>query len=210
MVTIATKPMSAAEFFEFVHRPANAGRWFELERGEVIELPPPGKKHGFVCNVLAWLLTNYSIQATRGYVCTNDTGMVVEEHPDTVRGVDVSYYDDDADAATMETGYAYLPPLVAAEVLSPSDKPGRVLRRISEYLKRNVSLVWIIDPENRTATTYRRGRDPVTLDETQELAGEDVLPGFSCRVAELFRSPGGRRGRAKKNGKGPRGKKPRR
>jgi Uma2 family endonuclease len=83
-----------------------------------------------------------------------------------------------------------------------------VLRRISEYLKRKVLLVWIIDPENRTATTYRHGRDPVTLDEAQELTGEDVLPGFGCRVAELFRSPGGRRGRAKKNGKGPRGKKP--
>jgi hypothetical protein len=43
MSVVTTKRMTAEEFFEFVHRPENANRWFELVRGEVIELPPPMK-----------------------------------------------------------------------------------------------------------------------------------------------------------------------
>ena len=44
----ATARMTADEFLEFVNRPENEGRWFELVRGEVIELSPPTKKHGVV------------------------------------------------------------------------------------------------------------------------------------------------------------------
>src|ERR1043166_7760862 len=134
MATAATKLMTATEFYDFVHLPKNAGRFFELERGEVIELPPPGRLHGFVCNIMAWLLTNYSVDRGHGFVCTNDTGVIVERRPDTVRGADVSFYDEEGDATTIEHGYSLRPPLVVAEVLSPNDKPGLLLRRISEYL----------------------------------------------------------------------------
>lgn len=30
----------------------------------------------------------------RGHVCTNDTGLIVERDPDTVRGADVTLYDE--------------------------------------------------------------------------------------------------------------------
>ena len=35
-------------------------------------------------------------------------------------------------------------------------------------------------------TVYRTADQARTLEETDTLAGEDVLPGFSCRVADLF------------------------
>jgi len=41
--------MNAEQFYDWVHRPANYYRFFELERGEVIEMPPPGGVHGVVC-----------------------------------------------------------------------------------------------------------------------------------------------------------------
>lgn len=49
MTKLAGNPITATEFYDMVMQPENRGRHFELDRGEVIELPPPGKFHGFVC-----------------------------------------------------------------------------------------------------------------------------------------------------------------
>lgn len=204
MATATTKLLTADEFYNFVHRPRNAGRWFELERGEVIELPPPGKRHGIVCLNIAFKLNAYAIEIKRGYVCTNDTGIIVEEDPDTVRGADVSFYDDDKDFDKVEIGYTCDPPLLVAEVLSPDDRPSRIIIRTDQYLKRGVALFWLIDPEARTVTVYRQGREPITLYEDDELIGENVLKGFRCCVADLFTMPGDKGKKAMgKNGKKP-------
>jgi Uma2 family endonuclease len=53
-----------------------------------------------------------------------------------------------------------------------------------------VKLVWIVDPEAREVCVYRPGHDPYVVTENEELTGEDVLPGFRCRVSEFFKLPG--------------------
>ena len=55
-----------------------------------------------------------------------------------------------------------------------------------EYLKRGVRVVWVVDPEDRTVTVYRQPGQGQLLEEDATVTGEDVLPGFSCRVAEFF------------------------
>jgi Uma2 family endonuclease len=189
-----SKPMTADEFYDFVHQPGNEDRFFELERGEVVELKLPGKVHGFVCANVAYVLTNFAIRTQSGYVC-HGTGLIVEEVPDTVRGADVAFYRDDADIDTMERRYSQEPPRLLVEVLSPSDKPGRVVRRTSEYLKCGVGLVWIVDPDARIVTTLRKGREQQTLAEGDVLTGETSLSGLKMRVADLFKKPGGKGGR---------------
>src|SRR6266851_2002991 len=144
MATAIATRMTADEFYDFVHQPRNSGRFFELERGEVIELPPPGFRHGFVGGITAYKLNQYAIEIEHGVVCTNDTGVIVEEDPDTVRGADVSFYDDDPDYDTMERRYASDPLLLVAEVLSPDDRISRIIIRTDQYLKRGVGLVWLI------------------------------------------------------------------
>jgi Uma2 family endonuclease len=79
---------------------------------------------------------------------------------------------------------------LAVEVLSPDDRSGRMTRRVSQFLRKGIPLVWIVDPEGRDVTVHRPGREPYVLDEQDEITGEDVLPGFRCRVADLFRLPG--------------------
>ena len=49
-----------------------------------------------------------------------------------------------------------------------------------------VALVWVIDPEARTVHIYRRDGSTDWLREDGELSGEDVLPGFRCRLATIF------------------------
>lgn len=190
MATTSTAVMTAEEFFDWVHRAENAGRSFELDRGEVIEMPPPGKFHGFVCGNVSRILGNFAIQRRRGYVCTNDSGILVERDPDTVRGPDVSFYDDSETAETMERKYPEVPPLLVVEVLSPEDRTTQVMNRVGQFLARGVGLVWVIDPETRDVAIHRPGAFPELLATGSDITGGDVLPEFRCRVDEFFAMPG--------------------
>jgi len=191
MSTVTTpKSLTAVEFSEWVNRPENVNRWFELVRGEVIELPPPMKRHGFVAVNVGRILGNYTFQRGKGYVTGNDSGVILEREPDTVRGPDVAVYEDADKYDDLHPKYGEVPPILAVEVLSPNDRWSRVTNKIIDYLKNGVQLVWLIDPQNRDVTVYRPGREPYTVESNQEITGEDVLPGFRCPVSEFFRLPG--------------------
>jgi Uma2 family endonuclease len=182
--------LTAEEFFAFVHLPENAGRWFELDRGKVVEMPPPGERHGLVCSNVNFLLSQYVRQTRRGYVLSNDTGMLLDREPDTVRGPDVAYFDASRPDAEMNPKFVEQTAALVVEVWSPNDRPGKMTRRIAGYLRSGVKMVWLIDPEGRDVTVYRPGQDDEVYDENQELNGGDSLPGFRCRVADLFFSTG--------------------
>jgi Uma2 family endonuclease len=187
---LATKPMTAEEFYEWVHRPENADRWFELVRGEVIELPPPTKPHGGVCINVGYHLENYVRQRQAGYVTCNDSGVILGREPDTVRGPDVALYDDASSFDELHPKYGEVPPRLAVEVLSPNDKAAKVVSKTTNYINSGVELVWLIDPDDRTVTVYRPKENPYELKGDAELTGDAVLPGFRCRVADFFYVPG--------------------
>ena len=119
MATVATKSMTAEEFYDWANRPENREKYCELERGEIVEMTRPGKLHGFVCGNVARILGNFAIQRKKGYVCTNDTGVIVERDPDTVRGPVVLFFEDATNYKQIDRKYGEKPPLLAVEVLSP-------------------------------------------------------------------------------------------
>lgn len=185
----ATKLMTAEEFFEFVDH-QDMDRHFELDEGVIFELPIPTHYHGFVCAMVVGILVQFARRRGRGHPCSNDSGFIVGRRPDSVRGPDVSFYDDTQTASEMDRKYTDRLPKLAVEVLSPSDKWGQVMRRINQILQAGVPLVWLIDPETRNVTVYRPGKEHYVVEETEDLTGEDVLPDFRCKVAEFFRTPG--------------------
>lgn len=188
MATVSTPKMTAEEFFDWANRPENADRMYELDRGEVVEVPPPKKGHGFLNWVVIKLLTEYLTRRGSGFLLTNDTGIVVERNPDTLRGADVMLFLRQPVPEDLRPNYVQDVPDLIVEVLSENDRPSRVTRRVGQYLRRGVPLVWVIDPEDHTLTAYRP-TDFTVLDESDELTGHGVLPDFSCRVADLFTLP---------------------
>lgn len=101
------------------------------------------------------------------------------------------FFDDGKSAREIaEAAYAENPPVVAVEVLSPSDRPSRVARKVSQYLRAGVKLVWVVDPEIREVGVHRPGIELELLGPDDVLKGGDELPGFECRIAELFELPG--------------------
>ncbi len=190
MSTVMTDRMTAEEFFAWAGRPENRDRHFEMDRGKVVEMSRPGERHGFICGNVARILGNFTFQQRKGYVCSNDTDLILERDPDTVRGPDVVLYGDVRRYDDLDTKYPDRSPALAIEVLSPNDQWGKVTQRITLFLTHGIPLVWLVDPVGRTVTVYRPNQLPQVIEEDEELTGGDVLPEFRCRVAELFFLPG--------------------
>jgi Uma2 family endonuclease len=182
--------MNAEQFFDWCNRPENRDRHFELERGQVVERPLSGERHGFVCASVGAVLANSTFERRKGYVCCNDTGLILERDPDTVRGPDVVLYNQAQRYDDLNPRYADHPPTLAVEVLSPNDKWGKVTRRITQFLGRGIPVVWLVDPEGRSVTVYRPNQLPQVFEGSDELVGDPEVPGFRCRVAEFFYLPG--------------------
>jgi Uma2 family endonuclease len=189
MATVATRRMTAEEFWEWASRPENQDKRFELDRGEVVEMPPPGIPHGVICAWIAYMLWGYVLRRGKGYVCSNDSGLLVQRNPDTIRGPDLMLFDAPRRLEDLTPRYAENVPQLIVEVLSPTDQQGKTNRRIGQYLQRGVPLVWLVDPEVRIVTVYQPGKDFYTREEADELTGETVLPDLRWRVADLFTFP---------------------
>ena len=79
-----------------------------------------------------------------------------------------------------------LVPDLAIEVLSQGNTSAEMARKRQEYFKAGAILVWMIDPKTRTATVYHSPDDGHALNESSVLDGENVLPGFTIPLFELF------------------------
>ena len=184
MATVITeKPITVDEFetmpFEFP---------VDLVRGEIVEMPPPGGVHGRVCMNVGFALEVWCRAAQLGTVTTNDSAILTERDPDSVRGCDVVYISwDRLPSRELPKGAYRSAPNLAVEVLSPNDRWKDVQTKIDEYLSVGVIEVWIVDPEDRSVDVYRGDRKPARLANGQTLTSADVLPGFSCPVADFFR-----------------------
>lgn len=186
----AAKRMTAAEFWDFCHLPENRNRDFELVRGEVTEMPRPTRRHGVVALEAGYRLRMYAAQVGRGYVASNDSGVILEEDPDTVVGPDVAYYLDAATFDELHPKWGEDVPVLAVEVLSPNDKLSKVNGKVRDYLGSGVKVVWLVDYEERRVTVYRPDRTLEVFDAGGVLTGGDELPGLSVAVADLFKLPG--------------------
>ena len=190
MATVQTTRMTAEEFWEWASRLENRDRLYELDRGEVVDVPPPTPKHGALCRWTSHLLWNYVLRRGAGRVTSNDTGLLVGRQPDTVRGPDVMLFAESTHLDELTRKFEESLPQLIVEILSPNDRWSRISLRLSQYQARGVPLVWIVDPEERTVTVHRAGELPRVADEQTELDGNGVLPDFSLKVADLFTLPG--------------------
>ncbi len=185
MATASQTKLMTAE--EFMAADLGEGR-FELVRGEVIEVPPPMPDHGLVCANVSGVLWDYGRRSGYGYPLSNDTAIVTERGPDTLRGTDICFYSHARWPISQVTDDLIpIPPDLAAEVVSPSNRPGAILRKIGEYLEAGVPLVWVVHPKKRYVAVYRAGEDePSYYREGDILEGFPELPGFRCPVSDFF------------------------
>jgi len=182
----ATRLMTAEEFYVWAELSENAEKWHELDEGIPVERPVSSVWHGAVCWLVTVIIGPYFMSRC-GFLAIR-CGLLVHRNPDTVIGPDVAAFPTRPAFDDLPRGPATDIPTLVVEVLSPSDRPGRTGRRVRGYLRRGISAVWTVDPEDRTVTVYT-ANDTVLYEQTEELVGDPELPGFRCRVSDFFSWP---------------------
>ena len=163
------------------------GNSYELVRGELRMMTPAGFEHGRIAMRLGWRIGRHVEENDLGEVLAAETGFTLERSPDTVRAPDVAFVRRDRVPSPPERQkFAELAPDLAVEVISPSNKPSEIEEKISDYLNSGVRLIWVVYPETQSVVEHRPNTASNTLGPEDVVQADDVLPGFTCSVAELF------------------------
>ena len=171
---------------------AQEKRLFELVDGVLVE-KAMGARESFLAVHISFLLKVFLQENDLGAVLGAD-GML-QLRPRLVRIPDVSFisWDQIPGGEFPSKPIPDLYPDLAVEVLSPSNTPREIERKLSEYFAAGCRLAWIVDPKTRTADVYTATDECQHLRPTQSLDGGDVLPGFKLPLKELFASTRRRR-----------------
>lgn len=156
--------------------------------GRLKEKAPMGTKANRVATVLARLLDTHAAANQLGWVFTEGCGYQSFPHePRRVRFPDVSFVargrlPDDQ----IPDGHMTVAPDLEVEVVSPNELAEETESRVADYLSVGVRLIWIIYPSTRSIWVLHRDGAAARLTESQELSGEDVVPGFICPIRTPF------------------------
>jgi Uma2 family endonuclease len=158
---------------------------YELVRG-MVEEKHMGSLSSWVGGELYAHLRDYCRAHNYGWVWHADAGFDCF-HSNTVRFPDVAVMRfGRLHNEELPDGYIDIAPDVAAEVVSPNDRIDDLERKLLDYRRAGVRLVWLIFPALRIARIHRPDRTITELAETDLLTGETVLPGFQVLVSALF------------------------
>lgn len=160
----------------------------ELVDGVFVMVPPADHVHGSVNMRLATRLATHVYDAALGEVYDSSTGFLLRRSPDLVYAPDVSFVTT-AGVARLREGRprtVVLSPDLAVETRSPSNSAAEMQRKADDYLRHGSRLVWVIDPEERSAAAHTVHAPVRLLSEEDAFDGGDVLPGFSVPLAFVF------------------------
>jgi len=163
----------------------------ELIRGHLREydMTRRNRRHSRTVSRLSHLLELWleGLPAPSGEILAGDAGVRLLRDPDTTVGVDVAYISAVTAAATPEGAFLIdAPPVLAVEVLSPSDRQNDVLDKVEDYLRAGVKLVWVVEPVFRTVCVYQSDDEPRLFNVRDELNGDPHMPGLRIPVARIF------------------------
>jgi Uma2 family endonuclease len=183
MSTTSTALMTAEELMEL----PDDGFRYELINGELEKMPPPGLPHGRIAFRLSVFLGKFILDHGLGEGFAAETGFKLTSNPDTVLAPDFAFVTNERFTAVGKTeGYGVGAPDLAVEVLSPSDRPGKVKEKISRWFSFGTKQVWIVDPKHRTVTVYRSTIDTTTFSGSDYLESQNLLPGFRISLEKIF------------------------
>jgi Uma2 family endonuclease len=160
---------------------------YEVVDGQPEEKQMGGARHGGVGMRLGARLAMHVEAHRLGGVYGPDTTFKIgqnERLPD-VAFVSAARIPEDGEPE----GIWPLAPDLAVEIISPNDLWEKVTSKMQEYFAAGVRQVWLISPEHRIVIIHHSPTQTTILTEADELVSEDLLPGFRCRVSELFQPP---------------------
>jgi Uma2 family endonuclease len=163
------------------------GHHYEIVNGELIDMGNSGALHGYVCSTLMILLGGYIRIQNLGAMFDSSTAFKMKNG--NKRSPDISFFAKERLQGMTElpSGFLEGAPDLAVEVLSPGNTVEEIDEKIAEYFENGTRLVWVISPTQHYILVYRSAQEPDRLlKSANSLDGEDVIPGFTLPVADLF------------------------
>lgn len=174
--------------------PDQDGYRFELVEGTLVRMAGSGRRATRIGLRIGARLLEYAEPRRLGVVTGADG---VYKFPGAETGLlpDAGFYTrEKAAAISAEDEDSPVPfaPDLAVEVASPSQSPDALAAKARTYLTGGTRLVWIVWPARKVIDVWRfssQAGPAATLGASDQLDGEDVVPGFACPIATIFADP---------------------
>jgi Uma2 family endonuclease len=183
MVTTSTKKDWTDE--EFMALPDD-GQRYELVDGELQIRGNSGMEHGYVACVLTIFLGGFVHTHRLGVLCDSSTAFTMSSG--NKRSPDVSFVSKDRlqGLKKLPKGFFQGAPDLAVEVISLNNTFEEIHTKLVEYFESGSRLVWVIHPHEESILVYRQPQPDRLLKITDQLDDEEVVPGFTLALSELF------------------------
>lgn len=189
------RQLTADDLLAWPEDPAFPWR-YELVEGRLVRMAPPGFEHGEVTQDLSSAVHTFVKPRQLGVVTAAETGFLLPlpGGGETVFAPDIAFTsasrlaNQPARGSAGRRRYLRVAPELAVEVASPDQHRPEMAEKARKYLASGVRLVWVVWPRAREVDLWRGGSDhpAARLTIADALDGEDVLPGFRYRVADLL------------------------
>jgi Uma2 family endonuclease len=163
------------------------GQRHELVAGELRTMAPSGGEHGWIVVRVTTPLDEHVRANKLGLVFGAETGFALARDPDTVRAADVAFVRRERVLAAGDVkGYWPGAPDLAVEVISPNDLYTEVDEKVADWLASGTLMVLVVNPRRRAVAVHRPHQAVRVLAESDVVDGEDVVPGWTLRVGDIF------------------------
>lgn len=173
--------VESTEGFEYLE--VENGEWVGFDEDEYMG----GEEHGWIESLIITAFTNWVLANRSGRVYSGDTDFVLEGTAQNIRlkrRPDIAFVRDEN--VRRSKGFVYAAPDVAVEIISPSERPGQIRKKLREYLTHGVLQAWQVYPENQEIVVYFPDDTSRTYRPGDVISGGDLLPGFTLDVAKVF------------------------
>lgn len=159
----------------------------ELVNGDLVEKP---------VSVLSSIVESRIIKRLDDYCESQELGVVasatcgIQCFPDEQRRIrkpDLLFVKRERfSPENLKEAFLSIAPDLVVEVVSTHDEVSELNVKVEEYLAAGVALVWVVDPETATVMIHRADGSVAKLHKNDDISGENVIPGFKCKVAEFY------------------------
>lgn len=182
--TIIERRWTAAEYRRLPEGPP----YYELEEGELIEMPRPRRIHQAIIKKLLVALDHYLVNEPRGDVWSEvevqlSSARIYVPDLSFLLTENMSRFGHDDDIAIQG------PPDLVVEIVSPSTASRDRSQKLRAYFDAGIPWYWLVESDTLLITEYRYTPDGYLVNQAipmTEAFAPGLFPGLSIRMADWF------------------------